>query len=291
MCSVERGRDRWACPRTAGCSRTAGTDCHEHSVRLQPLVVLPTTPAIALGGRRALELAGVGIDDVAHRRPVLVLPVRRAARRAEPRARRSTASSPAPAACRSPAGRGTTTSMHAHRHDGRRPARRPGDVGLVWANGGYTTKHAFGVYSTTPPDQPASATPTRRPRSTPCRAGSWPTPADAAGPATIEAYTVMHARDGEPETAIAACLLADGRRAGARRPTRVLAAAMCDGEWVGREAELAPTARSPHRGRACRRNVAVVQRRERGRSAHPQRVRRRRHRRPAGPPTSPSTTA
>ena len=36
---------------------------------------------------------------------------------------------------------------------------------------------------------------------------------DAAGPATIEAYTVMHGRDGQPEQAIATCLLADGRRA------------------------------------------------------------------------------
>ncbi len=28
---------------------------------------------------------------------------------------------------------------------------RPGEYGLTWANGGYATKHAFGVYSTTPP--------------------------------------------------------------------------------------------------------------------------------------------
>ena len=28
---------------------------------------------------------------------------------------------------------------------------RPGEYGLVWANGGYATKHSFGVYSTTPP--------------------------------------------------------------------------------------------------------------------------------------------
>ena len=53
----------------------------------------------------------------------------------------------------------------------------------------------------------------RRRRSMPCPVESWPAASDAAGPATIEAYTVMHSRDGEPETAIAACLLADGRRA------------------------------------------------------------------------------
>ena len=28
---------------------------------------------------------------------------------------------------------------------------QPGEHGLVWANGGYVTKHAFGVYGTEPP--------------------------------------------------------------------------------------------------------------------------------------------
>ena len=53
-----------------------------------------------------------------------------------------------------------------------------------------------------------------RPRSTPSPAARWPSAADAAGPATVEAYTVMHDRDGEPETAFAACLAR-------RRPPRV----------------------------------------------------------------------
>ena len=30
--------------------------------------------------------------------------------------------------------------------------QQPGELGLVWANGGYVTKHSFGVYSTNPPD-------------------------------------------------------------------------------------------------------------------------------------------
>ena len=89
---------------------------------------------------------------------------------------------------------------------------RPGEHGLVWANGGYTTKHAFGVYSTTPPaDGFQHAYPQDEIDAMPRR--ELAEPADAAGRATIEAYTVMHSRDGEPETAIAACLLADGRRA------------------------------------------------------------------------------
>ncbi|HZX54690.1 MAG TPA: hypothetical protein VFE86_08405, partial [Ilumatobacteraceae bacterium] len=64
------------------------------------------------------------------------------------------------------------------------------------------------------------------------------TPVDAAGEATIEAYTVMHNREGEPETAIAACLLQDGRRAWGTSTDAGLATAMCDGEWVGNAMDL-----------------------------------------------------
>jgi acetyl-CoA C-acetyltransferase len=61
---------------------------------------------------------------------------------------------------------------------------------------------------------------------------------EAAGPATVEAYTVMHERDGEPHTAIAACRLDDGRRAWGTSDERALADAMCEGEWVGRAVTL-----------------------------------------------------
>ena len=61
---------------------------------------------------------------------------------------------------------------------------------------------------------------------------------DVAGQATIEAYTVMHNRDGEPETAIAAVLLNDSRRAWATSTDRQVAAALCTDEWVGRKVNL-----------------------------------------------------
>jgi acetyl-CoA C-acetyltransferase len=63
-------------------------------------------------------------------------------------------------------------------------------------------------------------------------------PADAAGPTTVEAYTVMHSRDGDPETAIATCILPDGRRAWGTSTDTDLAAAMCVGEWVGHPVAL-----------------------------------------------------
>jgi acetyl-CoA C-acetyltransferase len=113
----------------------------------------------------------------------------------------------------------------------------PGERGLVWANGGYATKHSFGIYSTAPPVGGfTSDSPQEEIDSLPHR--DLAEPADAEGPATIEAYTVMHSREGSPETCLAACLLADGRRAWGTSTEPGLASAMCDGEWVGTRVTL-----------------------------------------------------
>ncbi len=113
---------------------------------------------------------------------------------------------------------------------------RPGEYGLVWANGGFVTKHAFGVYSTVPvaefrhdkPQSEIDALPRRE----------LAAPADAVGTATVEAYTVMFDRDGSPDRSIAACLLGDGRRAWGTSDVTEVTAAMSEGEWVGRSVDL-----------------------------------------------------
>jgi acetyl-CoA C-acetyltransferase len=113
---------------------------------------------------------------------------------------------------------------------------RPGEYGLVWANGGFVTKHAFGVYSTVPAagfrhDKPQSAI-DELPRR------ELALPEHAAGTATVEAYTVMFDRGGAPDRSIASCLLADGRRAWGTSDAGEVTAAMCEGEWVGRTVDL-----------------------------------------------------
>jgi hypothetical protein len=50
----------------------------------------------------------------------------------------------------------------------------------------------------------------------------------------IEAYTVMHDRDGRPVTSLAACLTDEGHRVWATSAQPDTAEAMCAGEWVGR---------------------------------------------------------
>ncbi len=111
------------------------------------------------------------------------------------------------------------------------------DYGLVWANGGYATKHSFGVYSSVPPPNGfRHESPQAEIDALPRR--QLAEPAAAAGPATIEAYTVMHSREGAPENVISTCLLADGRRAWGLSDDPDTAAAVCDGEWVGRAVTL-----------------------------------------------------
>ena len=48
----------------------------------------------------------------------------------------------------------------------------------------------------------------------------------------------MHDRDGKPETAIAAVLLNDSRRAWATSSDLQVANAMCTDEWVGHKVKL-----------------------------------------------------
>jgi acetyl-CoA C-acetyltransferase len=234
MCTVEKAealgvpRDRWVFP-------LSGTDAHEHQF-ISNRWSFAETPAIELGGRRALELAGLTIDDIDLVDLYSCFPAAvqlGAQSLGLPLDRQLTRTGGLPFA----GGPWNNYVMHAiatMMHDLR---AQPGSKGLVWANGGYTTKHAFGVYSTEPPaDGFGYAYPQDEIDAMPRR--ELAEGVDAAGPATIEAYTVMFGREGSPETVIAACLLADGRRAWGTSADLELAAAMCEGEWVGRDVVL-----------------------------------------------------
>ncbi|HET9691740.1 MAG TPA: hypothetical protein VFP61_11345 [Acidimicrobiales bacterium] len=101
---------------------------------------------------------------------------------------------------------------------------RPGELGLVTANGGHLTKHAAGVYGTEPP-----AGGVRIADGADVQAEVDRTPPRAVdpahrGPAALEAFTVVHDRAGEPEVAFAY-----GRTpAGARTVAACHDRAVCD---------------------------------------------------------------
>ena len=234
MCSVERAQslgiaqDRWVFPHS-------GADCHEHQF-VSHRWSFHETPAIALGGRRALELAGLQIDDVELLDLYSCFPaaVQLGAQSLGVSLDRQLTRTGGLAFAGGPWNNYVMHAIATMMNDLR---DRPGARGLVWANGGYTTKHAFGVYSTTPPASGfRHAHPQDEIDALPRR--ELAAPADAAGGTTIEAYTVVHSRDGTPETAIASCLLADGRRAWGSSTDPATAAAMCVGEWVGCTLEL-----------------------------------------------------
>ena len=115
----------------------------------------------------------------------------------------------------------------------------PGTLGLCSANGGFTTKHALGLYGTEPPAGGFRHASTQAEADALAAPGREVAPDDHAGPVTVEAYTVMHGRDGDHEVALAAALLPDGRRAWCSTRDADTMAALVDEECCGRAAQRA----------------------------------------------------
>jgi len=113
--------------------------------------------------------------------------------------------------------------------------RKPGSFGLVTANGNYVTKHAAGLYSTTPLDKPWEredpAILQRELDGLP-KAPFTQTP---SGPASVETYTVIHGRGGPEMGIIVGRLTATGQRFAATTPADpAMFAAMEREDWLGR---------------------------------------------------------
>lgn len=234
LCSAEKAtalgvpRDRWIFPQS-------GSDAHEHPF-ISNRNHFYDTPAIELAGRRVLELAGLTIDqvDIVDLYSCFPSAVQLGAKSLGLDINSQlTRTGGLPFA----GGPWNNYVMHAIATVARELRDGVGSTGLVWGNGGYTTKHAFGVYATEPPkngftyDYPQDtidALPSRQLAS----------PADAAGESTIEGYSVMHDRDGGIERIIATCILDDGRRAWGDSTDEAMGRDMCTNEWVGKRVRL-----------------------------------------------------
>ena len=237
MCSVERAealgiaRDNWI-------FLHAGTDCHEHNF-VSHRHTFTETPAIRIGGQRVLELAQKSIDEIENLDLYSCFPsaVQLGAESLGVSLDRKLTCTGGLSFAGGPF---NNYVMHAIATTMTTLREKPQETGLVWANGGYATKHSFGVYATTPPlhgfrhESPQSEV-----DQTPRRAVA--TALEAKGAATIEAYSVMHDRDGTAEKVRAAVLLADGRRAWATSDNTQLGQEMCENEWVGKTVTLDAT--------------------------------------------------
>ncbi len=194
---------------------------------------LYSSPGIRIAGGRCLEMAGVGVAEVDHVDLYSCFPsaVQVAAAELDLGEQR-----PLTVTGGLTFGGGPLNNyvMHAIARMAEVVRERPGDLGLVSSNGGFITKHAFGIYSTAPPAAPfrhevpqdlVDATPTRE---------AAPT---FDGPVEVESYTVMYGPDG-PVQALAACLLEDGRRAWGNTDDPDVMRAMVSEEFCGRPARL-----------------------------------------------------
>lgn len=195
--------ERWIYPH-------AGTDAHDTS-SIAERDELHRSPAIRIGGARALELAGLGIDDVDYVDLYSCFPsaVQVAAAElslsADDPARPLTVTGGLTFA----GGPWSNYVMHSIATTAELLAANPGRRALITANGGYLTKHSFGVYSTEPPPEfrwedvqsAVDREPTRD------ALVEW------EGVGTIEAWTTPFDRDGQPEKAFVAVRTADGSRA------------------------------------------------------------------------------
>lgn len=232
VCSAERAaalgvpRDRWV-------FLHAGARAHEHTY-VSNRASFTRTPAIELAGRTALELAGTGIDEIAIVDLYSCFPsaVQLGARSLGLGLDRQLTRT---GGLTFGGGPWNNYVMHAIATVVRDCREQPGERALVWANGGFCTKHAFGVYSTEPP------TAGFRHRDMQDAVDAMPRVEVVAahdGAATVEGYSVMHGRDGMPERAYAACRTPDGRRAWASTGDAATMVSMVSSEWVGAAVEV-----------------------------------------------------
>jgi len=211
-----------------------------------------SSPALALAGRRALEMAGLTIDDIDWFDlyscfPCAVELACAALGIAEDDPRPLTVTGGLPYF----GGPGNNYSMHAIASMVERLRQEPQRKGLVSAMGWYVTKHSVGIYSGAPPS--ASGGEWRRRDSAEDQAGldSGPHPVLAEAPqgrGMVEAYSVGFDRSGEPDAAIVVGRMEEGSRFIANTARdRDLLLWMTQEEMVGRRATVC---QDPEKGKS-----------------------------------------
>ena len=194
--------DQWVYPH-------AGTDAHD-TPAIAERYELHRSAAIRIAGARALKLAGVGIDDVDHVDLYSCFPSAVQVAAAElglsvdDPARPLTVTGGLTFA----GGPWSNYVMHAIATMAELLVANPGRRALITANGGYLTKHSFGVYSTEPPAEFRWEDAQPAVDREPTRDGlvEW------EGVGTVEAWTTPFDREGQPEKAFVAVRTPDGSR-------------------------------------------------------------------------------
>jgi acetyl-CoA C-acetyltransferase len=230
LCSVEKAeylqipKDTWIFPH-------AGTDSHD-TYSLAERYELHRSPAIRIGGQRALELAGVGTDDLDYIDVYSCFPsaVQVAAREIGLPLGDSARPLTVTGGLTFAGGPWNNYVMHSIATMAELLRGKPDARGLITANGGYLTKHSFCVYGAIPPAQPfrwedVQAAVDREPTRT--ALDEW------EGIGTVESWTTPFTRDGLPEKAFLAVRTPDGSRTWALIADPEEAAATVAGDIAG----------------------------------------------------------
>ncbi len=232
LCSESRARalgipqDKWVYPWT-------GTDAHD-AYQTVNRDTFYESPAIRIGGRRALELAGMNAEEVDFVDVYSCFPVA-----VQVGAREIGLDQTRPLTVTGgltfAGGPLNNYVMHSIARMAELLRENTDARGLITANGGYLTKHAFGIYSATPPSTPyqhldVQAEVDRIPLREAVETHN--------GPATVEAYTVMYAGEA-PKIGYVSALTDTGVRTLATTEDPDVLAAMTAEEFCGRPVRLA----------------------------------------------------
>ena len=209
LTSVEQAKrlqipaERWVYPQ-------AGTDAHD-TPAIADRDELYRSTAIRIAGARVLQLAGLRIDDIDYVDLYSCFPSAVQVAAAELGLAVDDPSRPltVTGGLTFAGGPWSNYVMHSIATMAELLVANPGRLGLITANGGYLTKHSFGVYGTEPPTEFRWEDVQTAVDREPTRDGlvEW------EGIGTVEAWTTLFNRDGQPERAFLAVRTPDGSRA------------------------------------------------------------------------------
>jgi len=209
-CSVDAARaagipsDRWVFP-------LSGAEANDHWF-LSERDELGASPAIRLSGRRALQLAGLGVDDLAFVDLYSCFPCIVEIGAAElgldldgPIERLTLTGGLTFAG-----GPGNNYTSHGIASLVPQLRAQPDAVGMTTGNGWFATKHALGLYSGRPPEGPGFRAENVQPAVDALPSRAWV--AEADGDVSLETFTVTYDRDGAAEQAIVVSRTPKGER-------------------------------------------------------------------------------
>lgn len=184
----------------------AGTDGEDQPVATR--IELDASPAMAVAGTRVFELSGLTPNDIDYAEVYSCFPsavqIAVNAFGLDPTCP-LTVSGGLPfagAPWNNPVTHSIAQMVHVLREN-------PSSFGLITANGGNIDKHAFGIYSTSPPQQPFVWESPQDDIDSRGKRGFDPT---FVGEAEMESWTVTFDRDGNPERAHGTCITPNGDR-------------------------------------------------------------------------------